>query len=195
LPVHLLSMAFLLVDWKQIYELFKICLLSGAFVFGTGLALIPVLQTNLVDIRHWLTIKEFSDAVIFGQMTPGPVTITGALLGFQISGLIGAFAASIGIFLMPFFHMVTWFPYAVRWLSKQKWITPFLIGATAAVVGSIFCSVVKMNLDSYRLVMFWVLFLANFFIYLKRPKTPIIAMVLLSGLINLAVTLATVNAV
>lgn len=191
----LFSVAFLAVDWQQIYELFKICLFSGAFVFGTGLALIPVLQTNLVDVRQWLTLKEFTDAVIFGQMTPGPITITGTLLGYQISGLVGAFAATIGIFIMPFIHMTTWFPHAVRWLAKQKWISPFLIGATAAVVGAIAATLIKMNLESANKPLFWIIFLCNLVILLKWPKASIVALVLSSGLINLLVTLAAVNAI
>lgn len=191
----LISAVFLAIDWQQIFELFKICLLSGAFVFGTGFALIPVLQTDLVDIRHWLTLKEFNDAVVFGQMTPGPVTISGSLFGYQIAGLAGALAATIGIFLMPFLHMVTWFPHAVKWMAKQKWVSSFLVGATAAVVGAILSTLIKMNISSYNKFMFWILFTVNFLIFLKRPKTSIIGLILASGLVNLLVTYAALNAI
>lgn len=189
------SMAFLLVDWSKVFELFKICLVSGAVVFGTGFALIPVLKTNFVDQHQWISLKVFSDGVIFGQMTPGPVTITGTFLGYQISGLIGAIAATIGIFFMPVFHMVTWFPYAVRWLSKQNWINDFLIGATAAVVGSILNTIISMNFDSYGQIMFWILFVTSFVLLFFKPRTPVVFIILTSGLINLVVALAAVNSI
>ena len=183
--LRLISAAFLLVNWPTVYELFKICLVSGAVVFGTGLALIPVLKTNLVDIHNWLSLKEFTDGVIFGQMSPGPVTITGAFLGYRIAGLIGSIAAVCGIFMMPFLHMVTWFPYAVKWLSRQKWINDFLVGATAAVVGSILVTIILMNLESYNKIIFWVLFLASFIVLILRPKTSIVLVIFFSGLISL----------
>lgn len=183
--LKLISAAFLLVDWPTVYEFFKICLISGTVVFGTGFALIPVFKTNLVDIHHWITLKEFNDGVIFGQMSPGPVTITGAFLGYQISGFVGALAAILGIFLMPFVHMVTWFPHAVRWLSRQSWINDFLVGATSAVVGSILVTMINMNIESYNKIMFWILFLISFFVLALRPKTPIILVIILAGLVNL----------
>lgn len=193
--VTLFSAAFLLVDWQKVFELFKICLISGAVVFGTGFALIPVLKTNFVDQQQWISLKVFSDGVIFGQMTPGPVTITGTFLGYQISGFIGALAATIGIFFMPVLHMVTWFPHAVRWLSKQSWINDFLIGATAAVVGSILNTVISMNFESYNKVMFWVLFLVSFFLLFFKPKTPVVLIILISGLVNLLASFAAMNAI
>lgn len=190
----LFSAAFFFIDWPAVIELFKICLVSGAVVFGTGLALIPVLKTSFVDVHQWLTLKEFSDGVIFGQMSPGPITITGAFLGYQISGLAGALAAVLGIFFMPFVHMVTWFPRAVGWLGSQSWIGDFLVGATAAVVGSILVTVLVMNKNSADNPMFWLIFISSFLIMLKKPKTAIVLLILVSGLVNL-LSFAAFNAV
>lgn len=187
--------AFLLLDWSKIFELFKVCLISGAVVFGTGFALIPVLKTGLVDMRNWITLKEFSDGVIFGQMSPGPVTITGAFLGYQISGLAGALAATLGIFFMPLFHMVTWFPYAVKWLSRQNWINDFLIGATAAVVGSILNTLIVMNFESYNKLMFWFLFIGSFVLLVLKKQVPVVAIILTAGLINLIFVFSTMNTI
>ena len=187
--LQLFSVAFLFVDWQKIIELFKICLISGAVVFGTGLALIPVLKTDLVDLHQWITIKEFNDGVIFGQMTPGPVTITSAFFGYQISGLVGALVAMLGVFFMPFVHMVTWFPYAVKALSKQKWIADFLVGATSAVLGCILTTLTIMNINSYNRIMFWVLFIATLAVLILKPKTSIVLLIVGAGLLNLIVSL------
>ena len=181
----LLSVSFFVMDSQKIYELFKMGMIAGAVVFGTGFALIPVLKANLVDVHHWITLKEFSDGVIFGQMSPGPITITGAFLGYQVSGVLGALALTCGIHLVPFFHMVTWFPFAIKWLGRQKWITDFLMGATAAVVGSILVTLILLNLDSYNKIMFWFLFFLTFLILVVRPIVPIIVLVVGAGIVNL----------
>lgn len=194
-PLKLVSVPFFFVDWEKVIELFKICLVSGAVVFGTGFALIPVLKANLLDINQWITIKEFNDGVIFGQMTPGPITISSAFFGYQISGFVGALVAIVGVFTMPFFHMVTWFPHAVKWLSKQKWINDFLVGATAAVVGSILVTIISMNLQSYSKVMFWVLFVATVLILIFKPKTSIVLLIFAAGLLNLLFSFAAMNAI
>lgn len=128
-------------------QLFLICLKSGAVVFGTGLAIVPVLEGDFVDKLHWLTHSEFMDALAFGQLTPGPVVITVTFVGFRIAGVMGAIAATVGIFLPAFFHMTTWFPKAIGWLQKQKWIAEFSMGAIAAVTGAIVVTVLKSCLD------------------------------------------------
>jgi len=183
------SATFFVVDWEKLYPLFKISLYAGTFVFGTGLAILPVLRTQFVDTYHWIPLEVFNDGVIFGQMTPGPVTITASFLGYSISGFVGALVATIGIFLMPFIHMVSWFPYAVKWLAKQKWIKPFLLGATGAVIGTILDTIVKMNEQSYLVPMFWVIAVGTFALLLWKPKFPLLAIIFGSGLLNLAVNL------
>jgi chromate transporter len=183
------SAAFLIVDWEKLYPLFKISLYAGTFVFGTGLAILPVLRTQFVEIHQWIPLEVFNDGVIFGQMTPGPVTITASFLGYSISGLAGALAATIGIFLMPFIHMVSWFPYAVKWLAKQNWIKPFLLGATSAVIGTILDTIVKMNAESYKVSMFWIIAVGTFALLLWKPKTPLLAVIFGSGILNFVVNL------
>lgn len=180
---------FFVVDWEKLYPLFKICLYGGTFVFGTGLAILPVLRNQFVDVQHWMSLEVFNDGVIFGQMTPGPVTITASFLGYNISGFVGALVATVGIFLMPFIHMVTWFPYAVKWLAKQSWIKPFLVGATGAVIGTILDTIVKMNSQSYLVPMFWVISIGTFLLLFWRQKTSLLGIIFASGILNLLVNL------
>lgn len=191
----LFNLSFLLIDWEKIYSLFKTCLYGGAFVFGTGLAILPVLKNEFVDQLHWLTLQEFNDGVIFGQMTPGPVTITASFLGYRIHGILGAFVATLGIFISPFIHMVTWFPLAVKWLSRQKWIGVFLVGATSAVIATILMTVFNMNFNSMNKMLFWMIFCGTGILLIYKPKTSLIKIILLSGLLNLLVNLATMNSI
>ena len=72
---------------------------AGAFVFGSGLAIVPFLHQGVVQQFGWLNEHQFLDAVAVAMITPGPVVITVAFIGFLVAGLAGAFMASIGIFL------------------------------------------------------------------------------------------------
>jgi chromate transporter len=183
--VALMSVSFFLLDWENIFKLAKTCLYAGAVVFGTGYALLPVLKNNLVDSHALITLKQFNDAVIFGQMTPGPMTITATFLGYEVSGFMGALAATICVFFFPVFHISTWFPKAINWMSRQKWVAWFVMGATSAVVAGIMITLVHMNFGSWQSALFWALFLGSMAALQLRPKTPILLIFVIAGLINM----------
>lgn len=194
-PKPILSLALLAIDWELLWKMFKVCAYAGAFVFGTGLALLPVLQQQFVVQYHWLSLHVFNDGVTFGQMTPGPVTITATFLGYKVAGLPGAVAATAGIFLLPLFHMITWFPKVLNWLGQQHWIQDFLLGATSAVVGVLLITVYKMN-ESYIVSgPFWIIFILSFGILAVKPKLPVYRVIVLGGAINLFITFATMNTI
>ncbi len=187
------------VDPDVLWKLLKVCTYASAFVFGTGLALLPVLQQQFVTQYHWLSPQVFNDGVTFGQMTPGPITITATFLGYKIAGLWGAVAATLGIFLLPLIHMLTWFPKVLSWLSRQRWIADFLLGATAAVVGVLLITVFRMNEPFMKSVPFWLIFLSSFIFLISKPKTAIYKIIFFAGFLNLILNLiinfATMNAV
>jgi len=194
LPI-LPAAGFLLFNNERLVPLFKICAYAGAFVFGTGLALIPILQKSFVAEYHWLDLQVFNDGVTFGQMTPGPVTITATFLGFKIAGLVGAFVATIAIFSVPLFHILTWFPKVLSWLAKQKWIQPFLLGATAAVVGVLLITIYRMNIVFLHLINFWIIFISSFIYLILKPKTQVLWIVAYGGVMNLIILFATQNTI
>lgn len=159
------------LDLERLGPIFKDCFKTGALVFGTGLAAFPFLQTTFVDQRGWLDLKTFNDAVSFGQMTPGPVTIATTFMGYKMAHLSGALAATLGLYLPAFIHMTTWFPKALSWLSRQKWVSSFVLGSTAAVVGCVFITVVNMNKNEYLNYSFWLIAAATLLIQLNLiPK-------------------------
>ena len=188
-PQLLFSVPFFFLDYSKLYELFKICAYAGAFVFGTGFALLPALKTSMVDVHNLISIKQFNDAVVFGQMTPGPITITASFLGYQVSGIAGSIVATVAIFLLPFIHMTTWFPKALGWLGRQKWITQFIMGATAAVVAGILTTVVHMNEQSLSNSVFWFIAISTLIVIYFRSKTSVLLIFIVAGALNLLQTM------
>src|SRR5438105_746411 len=72
---------------------------ASLFVFGSGLAIVPFLYGGVVQQFHWLTERQFIDAVAVSMITPGPVVLTVAFIGYLVAGLAGATLAAIGVFL------------------------------------------------------------------------------------------------
>ena len=114
---------------------------AGAFVFGSGLAIVPFLHQGVVVEHGWLTERQFLDAVAIGLITPGPVVITAAFIGFVVAGLPGAFVAGFGVFLPAYLFVVV----PGRWLIRYKDAPPvraFVAGVSAAAAGAIVAATV-----------------------------------------------------
>jgi chromate transporter len=117
---------------------------AGAFVFGSGLAIIPFLQQGVVQQFGWLTEHQFLDAVAVAMITPGPVVITVAFIGFLVAGLAGAVMASIGIFLPVYVFTVLPAPWFKRHRNNLQ-LKAFVDGATAAATGAITGAVIVLG--------------------------------------------------
>ncbi len=109
---------------------------AGAFVFGSGLAIIPFLQQGVVQQFGWLNEHQFLDAVAVAMITPGPVVITVAFIGFLVAGFAGAIMASIGIFLPVYLFTILPAPWFKRHRDNPQ-LKAFVDGATAAATGAI----------------------------------------------------------
>ncbi len=109
---------------------------AGAFVFGSGLAIVPFLHGGVVEHYHWLTERQFLDAVAVAMITPGPVVITVGFIGFLVAGILGAVAAAVGVFLPCYLMVVILAPYYRRFAQNRQ-IKAFVAGVTAAATGAI----------------------------------------------------------
>jgi chromate transporter len=109
---------------------------AGAFVFGSGLAIVPFLYQGVVQQFGWLNEHQFTDAVAVAMITPGPVVITVAFIGYLVSGLAGAVAAAIGIFLPVYVFTIAPSPWFKRHRDNPQ-LKAFVQGATAAATGAI----------------------------------------------------------
>jgi chromate transporter len=109
---------------------------AGAFVFGSGLAIVPFLYGGVVQEHAWLTDRQFVDAVAVAMLTPGPVVITVAFIGYLVAEFPGAVAASVGVFLPVYLFVVVPFRWFDR-ISENVQVKAFVTGVTAAASGAI----------------------------------------------------------
>jgi chromate transporter len=114
---------------------------AGAFVFGSGLAIIPFLHSGTVLEHHWLTEQQFLDAVAVAMITPGPVVITVGFIGFLVAGFAGALVAAVATFFPCYVFTVVPAPYVKR-LTADPSMKAFVDGITAAVVGALLGAVI-----------------------------------------------------
>jgi len=109
---------------------------AGAFVFGSGLAIVPFLYGGVVKEYHWLTEQQFLDAVAVAMITPGPVVITVGFIGYLVGGLPGACVAALATFIPCYLFTIIPAPYFKKY-GKHPAIKAFVDGVTAAAIGAI----------------------------------------------------------
>jgi chromate transporter len=148
---------------------------AGAFVFGSGLAIVPFLHGGLVLENHWLTESQFVDAVAVAMITPGPVVITVGFIGYLMAGFPGACVASAATFLPCYLFTIIPAPYFKK-IAKNVSIKAFVDGITAAVVGALMGSVIVIASRSIRDVPTLLIALSSLLvlIYVRKIKEPVI---------------------
>jgi len=109
---------------------------AGAFVFGSGLAIVPFLHGGVVQQFAWLDERQFLDAVAVAMITPGPVVITVGFIGYLVAGPAGAVVASLATFLPCYLFTVIPAPHFRR-LQQNGAVVAFVGGVTAAATGAI----------------------------------------------------------
>jgi chromate transporter len=114
---------------------------AGAFVFGSGLAIVPFLRGGVVLDHGWLTERQFLDAVAVAMITPGPVVIATAFIGYLVAGPAGALVAAIGTFVPCYLLTVVPAPYFRRY-GRRPAVAAVVDGVTAAATGAITGAVV-----------------------------------------------------
>jgi len=117
-------------------KLFVFFAQAGAVVFGSGLAIVPFMHGGVVGDHHWLTDQQFLDAVAVAMITPGPVVITVAFIGYLVAGALGAGAAALGVFLPCYLFVVIPAPFYRR-IAGNPQIKAFVDGVTSAAAGAI----------------------------------------------------------
>jgi chromate transporter len=157
---------------------------AGAFVFGSGLAIVPFLHGGVVEHNHWLTEQQFLDAVAVAMITPGPVVITVAFIGFLVAGFAGAGAAAIGVFLPCYLFVVIPAPYFNR-IADNRSIKAFVDGVSAAAAGAIGGAAIVLGRRAIYDVPTALIALTVLVLLLKVKKLPEPLLIVLAGVAGL----------
>ncbi|MGO4810794.1 chromate transporter [Cupriavidus sp. 2MCAB6] len=173
------------VDWPLLTQVGVFFAKAGAFVFGSGLAIVPFLYGGVVTEHHWLNDKQFVDAVAVAMITPGPVVITVGFIGYLVAGLPGASVAALGTFLPCYLFTVIPAPYFKKY-GKRPGIIAFVDGVTAAAVGAITGAVIvlaKRSIVDLPTALLALVTVALLWKFKKLPEPVIVIGAALAGLV------------
>jgi chromate transporter len=171
----LITTGFWNYDGKTLYEIGWFFLKAGAFVFGSGLAIVPFLHGGVVKEFGWLTETQFVDAVAVAMITPGPVVITVGFIGYLVAGFPGACVAALATFLPCYLFTVALAP-SFKKIAKNASVKAFVEGITAAVIGALVGSVIVIAMRSIKDIPTALIAIASVLalIYIKKIQEPYI---------------------
>src|SRR5437588_404993 len=172
-------------EWSVLAQIGVFFAEAGAFVFGSGLAIVPFLYGGVVNEYHWLTERQFVDAVAVAMITPGPVVITVGFIGYLIAGLSGAVVAALGTFLPCYLFTIIPAPY-FRKHGKKLGIVAFVDGVTAAAIGTITGAAIvlgKRSIIDLPTILIMIVSLLTLWKLKQIPEPVIVALAAVAGLI------------
>jgi len=173
------------VDWSLLSQIAVFFAEAGAFVFGSGLAIVPFLYGGVVNEHHWLTERQFVDAVAVAMITPGPVVITTGFIGYLVAGFSGAVVAALATFLPCYFFTIIPAPYFKKH-GKLPAIVAFVDGVTAAAIGTITGAVIvlgKRSIVDVPTILLALVTVALLWKFKKLPEPVIVAAAAVVGLL------------
>jgi chromate transporter len=165
---------------------------AGAFVFGSGLAIVPFLYGGVVKEYQWLNEQQFLDAVAVAMITPGPVVITVGFIGYLVAGFWGAVVAALATFIPCYLFTVIPAPYFKRY-GKHPAIKAFVDGVTAAAIGAIAGAVLVLGKRTLTDIPTLLIAITTAAILFKFKKLQEPFVILAAAAIGLALKLVLVN--
>lgn len=167
---------------KSVLRLFIIFFKIGAFTFGGGYAMIPLIRQEIVEANKWLEDDEFLDCLAICQSTPGALAVNNAVfIGYKISGKLGALMAALGV-ILPSFFIILLIAASFTAIQSYSFISPIFTGVRASVVALIFTAGIRlMKVSLFNIVIILLSFVSISFFNIN----PFI-IVLLSASIGIA---------
>jgi chromate transporter len=157
---------------------------AGAFVFGSGLAIVPFLYGGVVEQYHWLTERQFLDAVAIAMITPGPVVITVAFIGYLVAGPLGASIAAFAVFLPCYLFVILPAPYFRKFANNPD-VHAFVDGVTAAAAGAIAGAAIVLGKRAIVDVATIMIFVAVLVLLIRARRIPEPAIILAAGVVGI----------
>jgi chromate transporter len=164
-------------------QLVMVCFKAGFLVFGTGLAIVPLLEGDVVGHYHWLTHSEFLDGLAIGQITPGPVVITSTFIGYRIGGLMAATMATMAMFAPGFFNILIVIPIIEKRIQNSPRLKGFTNWAIPTVIGGIIATTFRLGIISVTTPgLAMLLVLSGIWVFKLRP--PVWIVIPICGIVN-----------
>ena len=176
--IFLTGIGFWQYDGKTLVDIAIFFAKAGAFVFGSGLAIVPFLHSGVVEQFGWLTEHQFLDAVAVAMITPGPVVITVGFIGYLVAGFPGAAIAALATFLPCYIFTITLAP-SFKKIAKNTSIKAFVEGITAAVIGALVGAVIVIGMRAIIDVPTFIIALITVIalLYIKKIQEPYIILI------------------
>ena len=129
---------------KKILNLFLVFLKIGAFTFGGGYAMIPIIQKEVVENKKWITDEDILNIVAIAESTPGPIAINSAtFVGYKVAGFFGAVAATLGV-VIPSFAIISIIAFFLSKFSEYKVVKYAFYGIRAGVLALVIKALINM---------------------------------------------------
>jgi chromate transporter len=162
----------------------------GALSFGGGFVIIPLMQHDVVSTFHWMSGAQFLNAVALGQVTPGPVVLTIAVVGYAVAGVGGALLATLMAFAPSFLFVIFGARHFDR-IRANRTVTSFLAGASPAVIGAIAGSAIPLGRSLHQVWQIPVL--AGALVWLLVARRGVVSALLLAGGVGIVIALVGVT--
>lgn len=184
--ITILTIVFVGFETSKLWDIGIFFAKAGAFVFGSGLAIVPFLHGGVVTEYNWLNEQQFIDAIAVAMITPGPIVITVGFIGYLVAGYTGACVAVLATFLPCYLITIGVAPYFKK-ISKNTSVKAFVDGITAAVVGALVGAVVIIGIRSITDIPTSLIALAALAILLYVKRIPEIFIILIAALAGIAI--------
>jgi chromate transporter len=155
----------------QIRSLIIAFVTTGLFAFGGGFTIIPLIQHQVVDVHHWVTLQQFINGIALGQVTPGPILITATFVGYKVMGVLGALFATLAIFLVPILSMMALADIHAK-IRDLKLVKVVVKGFLAGFIGLLTAITLQFAFKSLISWQAWLIFGASlaWIMYLKKDS-------------------------
>ncbi len=167
-----------------LFEIFLSFLKIGAFSFGGGYAMLPLIEREIVTNHNWITFKEFIDIIGISQMTPGPIAINSAtFVGFKVSGVLGSIAGTLGVVSFSFILVSIANHYILKF-KESHIMKAALAGMRPALIGLIISVFLSLGRESYKDIKSIVIGIIVFSLLLIN-KIHAILIIIISGILGI----------
>lgn len=164
-------------------KLFLIFLKIGAFSFGGGYAMLPIIEKEIVHNNNWISIKSFIDIIGISQMTPGPIAINSAtFVGFKVQGVLGSLFATLGVVSFSFILVSIASHYMIKFKESEV-ISSALLGMRPALIGLIISAFISLGKESYHDIKSIIIGIIVFALLISKKIHPILVIVI-SGVLG-----------